>query len=105
MSHFTSGQLNQLGDKLEAAGWHAKDITNLGQASVERLTEIRLAQPLSQAQRRDAAADRAVGLGGRFRLRGGGHRMETFGTSERVRLTHTHREKHNRKLLSAPISC
>lgn len=42
MSHFSSGQLNQLGDKLEAAGWCADDVTNLGQASVERLTEIRM---------------------------------------------------------------
>ena len=41
MSHFSGGQLNQLGDKLEAAGWRAEDITNLGQASVERLIEIR----------------------------------------------------------------
>ena len=41
MSHFSGGQLNQLGDKLEAAGWSADDVTNLGQASVERLTEIR----------------------------------------------------------------
>lgn len=42
MSSFKSGQLDQLGNKLELAGWQAEDITNLGQASVERLTEIRL---------------------------------------------------------------
>ena len=42
MSHFSTGQLNQLGDKLEVAGWSAKDVANLGQASVECLTEIRL---------------------------------------------------------------
>ncbi|MCX6752525.1 MAG: hypothetical protein NTZ87_03455 [Candidatus Nomurabacteria bacterium] len=42
MSCFTSGQLNQLGDKLEAVGWTAEDITNLGQASRVRLDEIRL---------------------------------------------------------------
>ncbi len=42
MSHFSGGQLNQLGDKLELAGWQAEDLTNFGQASVERLTEIRL---------------------------------------------------------------
>ena len=42
MSNFKSGQLNQLGDKLEASGWTAEDITRLGQASKARLDEIRL---------------------------------------------------------------
>lgn len=41
MSLFSAGQMNQLGDKLAAAGWSAEDITNLGQAPIERLTEIR----------------------------------------------------------------
>ncbi len=42
MSHFTSGQLNQLGDALEAAEWTAEDVTNLGQAGKTRLTQIRV---------------------------------------------------------------
>src|SRR3989338_8616139 len=42
MSQFSSGQLNQLGDALEAAGWTPEDVTRLGQAGLERLAEIRM---------------------------------------------------------------
>ncbi|OGI95560.1 hypothetical protein A2917_03345 [Candidatus Nomurabacteria bacterium RIFCSPLOWO2_01_FULL_42_17] len=42
MSYFSSGQLNQLGDALERAGWLPEDVTNLGQAGKARLAEIRL---------------------------------------------------------------
>ncbi|MEK7219419.1 MAG: hypothetical protein AAB687_01960 [Patescibacteria group bacterium] len=42
MSSFAKGQLAQLGNKLQEASWSAEDVTNLGQASIERLTEIRL---------------------------------------------------------------
>ena len=41
MSSFSSGQLNQLGDKLESVGWTAKDVTLLGQAGRDRLIGIR----------------------------------------------------------------
>ncbi len=42
MSHFSSGQLNQLGNALEAADWTTDDVTRLGQSGKDRLTQIRL---------------------------------------------------------------
>ena len=42
MSSFSPEQLRQLGNKFQAAGWLPEDVTNLGQASIERLTEIRM---------------------------------------------------------------
>jgi len=42
MSHFSDGQVNQLANALEAAGWSAEDVTRLGQAGKSRLTEIRM---------------------------------------------------------------
>lgn len=42
MSHFSGGQLNQLGDALEVAGWTPDDVTKLEQAGKTRLTAIRL---------------------------------------------------------------
>ena len=41
MSAFSRGQLSQLGNKLEAAGWLPEDVANLGQAEIPRLLEIR----------------------------------------------------------------
>lgn len=41
MSHFSDGQLRQLGNALEAAGWISRDMTLLGQAGRHRLIGIR----------------------------------------------------------------
>lgn len=41
MSSFSRGQLDQLGNKLQAAGWLAEDVANFGQAETSRLIEVR----------------------------------------------------------------
>ena len=41
MSKFSIGQLNQLGNVLEAAGWSAGDVTNLGQLGKVGLANLR----------------------------------------------------------------